>query len=268
MEIFQFTKSYTFLAPKGRKKRFFFKLIERCFNQVTFVFYEKGDTEFAHGKLSMDGDTEVANCHFNGVECTVRADEYIPKGYRISWAGRLEEREDHRRDAYLDKLEKCGKLCYATVAYHNLGGGVPMITLVLDKLDEAKPTECSPYIWAVKLSDGSAVDVNNYTPKEAPEKLRAFLSQIPAERISLALEAVYCFYSEVDFGEPQEAIDAIGIALPKYFEAESSEEQIDAMRLEELGIDRNMDFRITTRWNGDTNYFTLLSNGEFKRLQL
>ena len=135
----------------------------------------------------------------------------------------------------------------------------PLIELDIDEMDEFNPTYCSPYVWIVRIvnQDGCAVDVDYYTPEEASGKLRDFLSKIPTLIFRRTFEAVNCKLHNI---EKEEAIDAIVLAFSRYFE-EGDALHVDASQ---FTINRDIDFKITTVWDGEIDRFTLLANGELE----
>ena len=135
----------------------------------------------------------------------------------------------------------------------------PLIELAIDEMNENNPTYCSSYVWIVRIEnqDGCAVDVDYYTPEEASEKLRCFISEISTIIFRTIFEAVNCKLHDI---EREEAIDAILLAFARYFE-EGDAPHTDASQLK---INRDIDFKITTVWDGEIDCFTLLANGELE----
>lgn len=133
----------------------------------------------------------------------------------------------------------------------------PLIELTIDEADESNPTPCNPYVWIVRIQnqDGCAVDADFYTREEAPDKLRDFLSEIPATIFRTTFEAIDCKLHDI---EGREAIDAISIAIAKYFESDDEATKVD---LTDFMIEQDVDFAITTAWDGETDRFTLLADG-------
>lgn len=135
----------------------------------------------------------------------------------------------------------------------------PLIELTIDEMDESNPTFCSPYVWIVRIhnQDGCAVDVDFYNPDKARDHLNNFLRDIPTILFRTIFEAVDCKLHDID---DYEAVDTILLAFARYFE-EGDAPHIDAA---EFNINRDVDFVITTAWDGETDYFTLLASGEIK----
>ncbi|MDE6368706.1 MAG: hypothetical protein K2K94_05660, partial [Muribaculaceae bacterium] len=301
---------YTFDAPKGRRKHYFFNMVERCGAKVRFRLNDKDGAETEEVGIILDGDTESASFTLRDIEISLRADRYIPKGYPVKAEGRIEKTEDQLRDAHLHTSHNRGEIersmmCYciscqtffkpeevanyadsgetAICPYCDCdaiiadGSGVkmtdrllavlhkryfdfstnPLIELTIDEADEVKPTPCSPYVWIVRIQnqDGCAVDVDFYTREEAREKLRDFLADIPTTIFRTTFEAIDCKLHDI---EGKEAIDAISVAIAKYFESDDESTKVD---LTDFTIERDVDFALTTAWNGETEYFTLLTDG-------
>ena len=135
----------------------------------------------------------------------------------------------------------------------------PLIELTIDESDESTPTPCSPYVWIVTIEnrDGCAVDADFYTPEEAPGKLADFLSDMPVTIFRYTFEAIDCKLHSIG---GDEAIDAILLAFSRYFEDDNTPGPMTP----ELKIKRDIDFAVTTAWDGKTDRFTLLSDGTLK----
>ena len=311
MNRFYYSRTYTFDAPQGQ--HYFFNLVERCGDRVSFRLRDKDNNDVISATIKIDGDTETAAFRYRGNEFTLRADRYMPKGYSITGEGRIEKADDKLRDAHLHTSHNRGEIersmmCYCiscqtffkpeeVVDYADSGAtaicpycdcdaviadgsGVkmtdrllavlhkryfdfstnPLIELTIDEADESKPTPCSPYVWIVRIQnqDGCAVDVDFYTREEAPEKLRDFLTDIPTTIFRTTFEAIDCRLHNI---EGREAIDAISVAIAKYFESDDESTKVD---LSDITIERDVDFALTTAWNGETEYFTLLTDGSLE----
>lgn len=135
----------------------------------------------------------------------------------------------------------------------------PLIELTIDEMDELNPTFCSPYVWIVRIQNqhGCAIDVDFYTPEEAPARQNDFLGDIPSIIFRTSFEAVECKLHGI---EGDEAIDAILLAFSRYFE----EGDAPHPDVSEFNISRDVDFKITTAWDRETDCFTLLANGELE----
>lgn len=313
MNRFYYSRSYTFEAPKGRRKHYFFHLVERHGSNAIFRLIDKDNTKTVEAAIVMDGDTETAAFTFHGSELSLRADRFIPKGYPMTPKGRIEEEDDRLKDAYLHTIYNrseidSSKVCYCISCQTFFkpeevedyadggktgicpycdcdaiiadGSGVkmtdrlladlhmryfnystnPLIELTIDEADESKPAPCSPYVWIVRIhnQDGCAVDADFYTREEAPDKLRDFLIGIPTTIFRTTFEAIDCKLHDI---EGREAIDAISVAIAKYFESDDEATKVD---LSAFNIERDVDFAITTAWDGKTDYFTLLTEGELE----
>lgn len=132
----------------------------------------------------------------------------------------------------------------------------PLIEIVVDEMNESKPTFCSPYIWIVTIqnTEGCAVDVDFYAPEQVREKLRDFFASVPSILFRTTFEAIECRLHDI---EGEEAIDAITLAIAKYFEDEDN--KVDSSGFD---IKRDVDFALTTAWDNETDRFTLRTDGE------
>lgn len=312
MNRFHYSQTYTFDAPKGQRKDYFFNMVERHGSNATFRLNDKDNTETIDVNIIMEGDTETATFTFRGIEFSLRADRFISKCYPMTPQGRIEKENDKLKDAHIhtsynrDEIER-SKVCYCISCqtffkpeevtdyadggktgicpYCGIdaiiadGSGIkmtnkllvdlhlnyfnystnPLIELTIDEANESKPTPCSPYVWIVRIQnqDGCAVDADFYTREEAKDKLREFLSEIPSILFRTTFEAIECRLHDI---EGDEALDAILLAFSRYFE-EDDAPHIDASQFK---INHDIDFAITTAWNGETDHFTLLSSGEIE----
>lgn len=145
----------------------------------------------------------------------------------------------------------------------------PLIELIIDKADESKLTQCSPYVWIVKGQNetGCAVDAGFYTPEDTAEKLADFLSEMPSTNLRTTFEAVRCRLHDI---EGQEALDAILLAFSRYDAVllgfKKVLEENDALLVDAslFKINRDVDFAVTTAWDGESYRFTLLADGELE----
>lgn len=135
----------------------------------------------------------------------------------------------------------------------------PLIELTIDELDKDNPTFCSPYVWIVRIEncDGCAVDVGFYRPEEAVERVKDFLTDTPVTIFRYTFEAIAGKLHEI---AGSEAENAILLAPSRYFE-EGDAPYVDASQ---FGIKRDINFSITTAWNGETDCFTLCADGELQ----
>lgn len=135
----------------------------------------------------------------------------------------------------------------------------PLIELTIDEMDKENPRPCSPYVWICRIHNqaGCAIDVDFYTPEQAPGKLRDFLCEIPTIIFRTTFEAVDCKLHGI---QGEGAVDAILLAFSRYFEDDDSP-HVNASHFK---ISRDIDFRITTAWNGEVDLFTLLTDGELR----
>lgn len=104
MNKFCYSRTYTFEAPKGRRKHYFFNLVWRFGEVASFRLRDKDETCSADAKIEIDGDTETATFLFYGYEYSLRADRFIPKGYPLDIDGRLEEKDDRLKDAHIHTI--------------------------------------------------------------------------------------------------------------------------------------------------------------------
>lgn len=311
MNQFYFSRTYTFKSATGKRKRYFFNLIDSTSNEVTFCV--KGNTDTVSAKIVKDNDTDTATFLYKDCKCTLRADEYIPKRYPVLLKGMLERKEDWMRDAHMhtsynrSEIEHSKSCCCIScqtffnpteVDYYIDNGqtgmcpycGIdaliadasgmkitdsmlidlymhyfhvackPQIELIIDKADESNPTPCSPYVWIVSIQNckSYAIDTNYYTSEEAPYRLSDFLKKVPIILSRATFEAVDCKLYDI---KGKEATKAIYVAIAKYFEREDENTKTD---LSQFKIRREVDFTITTVWDGKTTYFTLLSDNSLR----
>lgn len=132
----------------------------------------------------------------------------------------------------------------------------PSIELTFDKMNDDCPRPCTPYVWIVLMDNRSecAVYCDNHTSEEAPRKLQEFLNDTGVSFQSTVYEATDCTTHDI-YGE--DAVDAITMALLKYFESETC---IAENTFFDAPFDVN--FSIKTVWNGKTENFTLHPDGE------
>lgn len=104
---FLLTRSYRFEAEKGRRKHYFFHVVERHSNKVTFRLTDKDNTEEIETDVVLDGEIERAGFVCKGAKIELHADRYTPKGVQTprlpepelrQW---MKTREDALRDAHL-----------------------------------------------------------------------------------------------------------------------------------------------------------------------
>ncbi len=104
MNKFCYTLSYTFQNPSGRRKHYFFNLVERFGEVASFKLTDKGNYDVIPASIETDGDTETATFLYMGKEFSLRADRFIPKGYNLTLNGRLEKKDDLLKDAHLHSI--------------------------------------------------------------------------------------------------------------------------------------------------------------------
>ena len=141
--------------------------------------------------------------------------------------------------------------------HHRYFSDNPTIKLTVDGLQGKVPTPCSPYIWIALNHDQSeciGVDASFYSEEEAPEKLKELRDKVGPMLLSTLFEATSC---ELNGIEGEEAEDAIINAFFKYFEKDKWEKC-------PFDIKREVDFELTTAWDGETQCFTLRLDSEIE----
>lgn len=117
MNKFYYSRTYTFEAPKGHRKHYSFNLVERYSSTATFRLTDKDNTETVEAPIVTDSDAETVVFTFRGIEFSLRADRFIPKGYSMSPEDQIAKEDDKLKDAYLhtiynrDEIER-SKGCY------------------------------------------------------------------------------------------------------------------------------------------------------------
>lgn len=101
MNKFYYSRTYTFETPKGHRKHYFFNLVDRHGSKATFRLNDKDNTETVETIILTGNDTENAAFTFGGIEFSLRADRFIPKGYPMTPEGRIEKEDDKLKDAHL-----------------------------------------------------------------------------------------------------------------------------------------------------------------------
>lgn len=117
MNKFYYSRTYTFDAPKGQRKHYFFNLVERFGECASFKLTDKDNNDVIPATLKMDGGTETATFLYRGYGYSLCADRFIPKGYPLNIDGRLEKKDDKLKDAHLHTSQnrseiECSKVCY------------------------------------------------------------------------------------------------------------------------------------------------------------
>lgn len=92
MNKFYYSRTYTFEAPKGRRKHYFFNLVERFGQGAPSRLNDKDNTDVIPATIEMDGDTETATFLYRGYEYSLSADRFIPKGYPTNIEGQPEKK--------------------------------------------------------------------------------------------------------------------------------------------------------------------------------
>ena len=126
----------------------------------------------------------------------------------------------------------------------------PSIALTIDVNESGRPAPCSPYVWVIMIEgvDGCAVDVDYYPAEEARRMLREFEVDVAAHGLAQELyEATACCVRGLD---RDEVPDAICLALNLYFDTPGFDRVAFTLR-------HDIDFALTTAWNGHTDRFTL-----------
>lgn len=120
MNKFYFSRTYTFEAPEGRRKHYFFNLVDRTNDEATIRLRDKNNTDEIVAPITNYDITERVAFEYKGMKFQLAADRYIPKGYDLTDAGRSEKHEDMLKDYYLHTIynasdfkssNNCGCIC-------------------------------------------------------------------------------------------------------------------------------------------------------------
>lgn len=103
-KLFYYSRTYVFQAPIGHRKHYFFNLVERHGNEVSFRLNDKGDEDVISSAIAMDGDVETASFVYKGIVFELGADNFISKGYSITSEGQMQKKEDRLKDAHLHTI--------------------------------------------------------------------------------------------------------------------------------------------------------------------
>lgn len=118
MNKFYHSLTYRFLAQKGRRKHYFFNLVDRSSDQATFHLRDKVNQELIKAQITIDNSSdtpiEIAQFTYNGIDIILRSDFCMPKGYPISEEGQAEKRRDQQLDADLGLTPKIFRELIAT----------------------------------------------------------------------------------------------------------------------------------------------------------
>ncbi len=110
MNKFYHSLTYRFLAQKGRRKHYFFDLVDRTSDPAIFQLWDKGNKYPIEAQITVDNSsdtpTEIAQFTHKGIDITLRADICMGKGYPISEEGKAEKRRDQQLDADLGLTPK------------------------------------------------------------------------------------------------------------------------------------------------------------------
>ena len=113
MNKFYYSRSYIFEAPRGRRKHYFFHLVERFGEGASFRLNDKDNSDVIPATIVPDGDTETATFLYRGHEYSLRADRYHSKGYPLNIAGMLDKKDDKLKDAHLHTANNAGEFATA-----------------------------------------------------------------------------------------------------------------------------------------------------------
>lgn len=102
---FQYSRTYIFECDKGKRRLYFFNLVERFGEVASFRLIDKDNTDVISEAIEMDGEVETVNFLYYGKEYTLRADLYQPKGYPVTIDGRLEKKDDELKDAHRHTID-------------------------------------------------------------------------------------------------------------------------------------------------------------------
>lgn len=117
MNKFYYSRTYTFDAPKGARKHYFFNMVERFGEVASFRLTDKDCDAVAQATIVADGDAETVTFLYRGYEFTLRADRFIPKGYPVNIDGRLEKKDDKLKDIHLHTSHNRSEIEYSKVCY-------------------------------------------------------------------------------------------------------------------------------------------------------
>ncbi|MDE6795362.1 MAG: hypothetical protein K2J63_08695 [Muribaculaceae bacterium] len=120
MNKFYYSRTYTFEAPKGQRRHYFFNLVERFGEVASFRRTDKDNNDVIPATIEIDGDTETVTFLYYGHQYSLRADHFQLKGYPFNLDGRLEKKDDRLKDAHLhtesnavefETAKECGCTC-------------------------------------------------------------------------------------------------------------------------------------------------------------
>ena len=117
MNKFYYSSTYTFDAPKGTRKHFFFNLVQRFGECALFKPTDKDNSDVIPATLEMNGETETATFLYRGYEYSLRADRFIPKAYSLNIDGQLEKNDDKLKDAHLHTSQNRSEIEHSQFCY-------------------------------------------------------------------------------------------------------------------------------------------------------
>lgn len=114
---FLYSGTYIFESPSGKRRHWFFNLVERFGEGASFRLTDKDNDDVIPTAIEMDGEVETATFLYYGIEYTLRADRYQPKDYPQTIDGRLEKKDDALLDAHLHTADnreevEASQVCY------------------------------------------------------------------------------------------------------------------------------------------------------------
>lgn len=161
MNKFYYSRTYIFDASKGRRRDYFFGLSKRCGAKATFLLHHKDNIETVESDIALDGDTETATFTFQDTDISLRADRFIPKGYRLTTEGQNEKTEDKLRDAHLHTSSNRSEIENSKVCYCISCQTFLKPEEVVDYTDNGETAIC-PYCYCdAIIADGSGVKLTD-----------------------------------------------------------------------------------------------------------
>ena len=109
-KLFCYSLTYEFQAPAGHRKHYFFNLVERHGNEISFRLNDKGNEDVMSSTIAMDGGVETASFMYKGIEFNLRADKFHGKGYPVSAEGQKQKKEDRLKDTHLHTINNRGEI--------------------------------------------------------------------------------------------------------------------------------------------------------------
>lgn len=114
---FLYSRTYTFESPTGKRKHWFFNLVERFGEGASFRLTDSDNDDVIPTTIEMDGEVETVIFLYYGKEYTLSADRYQPKGYQKTIDGRLEKKDDVLTDAHLHTADNREEIEHSQFCY-------------------------------------------------------------------------------------------------------------------------------------------------------